>query len=306
MKLRLVLIFFSFGILVSCNTPTSKSHKKTISVSILPQKYFVTAIAGGKVNVNVMIPPGASHSSYEPTARQMNSLTHSDAYFQIGYLDFEKAWLPRFTGINSSMKLFDLSKGISLLQGSCEVDHSEGEHSIHTHEGGKAEQGIDPHIWMSARNAGIIGFNILNSLISLYPEDSLSFRANYEKFLAETKHIDSLYAANTQTINGLSFIIYHPALAYLAKDYGMEQIVLEFDGKEPHPAHIKEIIDLAKEKNIHTIFVQQQISTDNSRSLASEIDAEIIRIDPLDLNWNEQMISILNQLIKQQTKSSTN
>jgi len=303
MKLLLTFILICFGILVSCTAPTSKSPEKTISVSILPQKYFVTAIAGDKVNVNVMIPPGASHSSYEPTAKQMNSLTHSDAYFQIGYLDFENAWLPRFLGINASMKLFDLSKGIDLLQGSCELDHSEGNHSEHDHA---MEQGIDPHIWMSAKNAKIIGQNILNALISLYPEDSLEYKTNFKKFITEAEHIDSVYTQNESVLNGLSFIIYHPALAYLARDYGMEQIVLEFDGKEPHPAHIKEIIDLAREKNIHTIFVQQQISTDNSRSLASEINAEIIRIDPLDLNWNEQMIIILNQLVNQQSKSSKN
>lgn len=303
MKLLLPFILICFGIIVSCTTPTSKSPEKTISVSILPQKYFVTAIARNKVNVNVMIPPGASHSSYEPTAKQMNSLTHSDAYFQIGYLDFENAWLPRFVGINSSMKLFDLSKGIDLLEGSCELDHSDGKHAEQEHA---MEQGIDPHIWMSAKNAKIIGRNILDALISLYPEDSAAFKSNYKNFIEETVRIDSLYTQNAAVLNGLSFIIYHPALAYLAKDYGMEQIVLEFDGKEPHPAHIKEIIDLAREKNIHTIFVQQQISTDNSRSLASEINAEIIRIDPLDLKWNEQMILILNQLINQQSKVNKN
>lgn len=299
MKLLLPFILICFGIIVSCTTPTIKSPEKTISVSILPQKYFVTSIAGDKVNVNVMIPPGASHSSYEPTAKQMNSLTHSDAYFQIGYLDFEKAWLPRFIGINSTMKLFDLSKGIDLLQGSCEPRHSESTHSEQEHA---MEQGIDPHIWMSAKNAKLIGQNILNALISLYPEDSVTFKSNYKNFIEETVRIDSLYTQNSSALKGLSFIIYHPALAYLAKDYGMEQIVLEFDGKEPHPAHIKEIIDQARAKNIHTIFVQQQISIDNSRSLASEINAEIIRIDPLDLKWNEQMILILNQLINQQSK----
>lgn len=293
MKNNLLIFVAVISFFTSCKTQPQSAKEKTISVTILPEKYFVESIAGDLVKVNLMIPPGASHSSYEPTAKQMNLLTQSEAYFKIGYLDFEQAWLPRFIGINSTMKIFDLSKGVTTLQGSCEHDHGENESAS-----GKEELGIDPHIWMSARNVKIIATNILNSLISLYPEDSLVFSANYQKFLSEVNGIDSLYTMNAKKLEGLSFIIYHPALAYLANDYGMEQIVLEFDGKEPPPAHIREIIDLAREKNIHIIFVQKQLSIDNSRSLASEINAEIIQIDPLDVNWSEQMKFILDQFLK--------
>ena len=279
------------GIVSSCNTLPTKTVGKTVSVSILPQKYFVKAIAGNKVKVNVMIPPGASHSSYEPTARQMNSLVQSQAYLTIGHLDFELAWMPRFTGVNPSMKVFDLSRGIDLIKGSCEHDHM----PTSSHEDEDAT-GIDPHIWMSPRCVKIIASNILNSLIVLYPSDSLEFKANYQSFLKQVEEIDSLYNSKSEKLNSLSFIIYHPALGYLARDYGMEQIVLEFDGKEPPPAHIRAIIDLAREKKIHYIFVQKQFSIDNSRALAKEINAEIIRIDPLDENWKEQMKTILDKL----------
>jgi zinc transport system substrate-binding protein len=280
--------------LPSCSPSRETSTDKTISVSILPQKYFVEAIAGDKVKVNVMIPPGASHSSYEPTARQMNSLVGSQAYLKIGYLDFELAWLPRFIGVNTEMKVFDLSEGIELIKGSCNHLNETAE-AIASED----EAGIDPHIWMSPRNVKTIAHNILNSLISLYPEDSAFFRSNYKSFLLQVENVDSMYVQNSVRLKGLSFIIYHPALAYLARDYGMEQIALEFDGKEPPPAHIKAIIDLAREKNIHTIFVQKQLSIDNSRSLASEIDAVIIPVDPLDENWKDQMISILNQILNE-------
>jgi len=289
------LIFFSILAVISlnsCNPKQEPQTAKTVSVSILPEKYFVNAIAGDLIHVNVMIPPGASHSSYEPTARQMNLLTKSSAYLKIGYLDFELSWLPRFQGVNPDMKVFDLSSGIEVLRGNCE--HGEKNHEVHA---GENLSGVDPHIWMSPGNAKIISENILNSLISVFPSDSSAFRANYSVLLKEIELVDSAYKQNSEKLKGLSFIIYHPALAYLARDYNMEQIVLEFDGKEPPPAHIREIVDLARKKNIHAIFVQKQLSIDNSRSLANEINADILRIDPLDEDWNSQMRSILQLLL---------
>ncbi len=278
--------------LTCCNPSPEPIADKVITVSVLPQKYFVETIAGSKVKVNVMIPPGASHSSYEPTARQMNLLVNSQAYFQIGHLDFELSWMPRFTGTNSSMKIFDLSEGIDLIKGS--HDHHQDSEESHDELN---ENGIDPHTWMSPRNVKIIAFNILNALKSLYPSDSTVFLLNHNSFISEVDSIESLFGSISDKLAGHSFIIYHPALAYLARDYGMEQIVLEFDGKEPHPAHIKAIIDLAKEKNIHSVFVQKQFSIDNSRSLANEINAEIIPVDPMDPEWKEQMIKLFNQFM---------
>jgi len=276
----------------SCHPGAETISEKTVSVSILPQKYFVESISGNKVKVNVMIPPGASHSSYEPTARQMNQLVNSQAYLKIGHLDFELAWMPRFGGSNPSMKVFDLSEGIDLIKGG----HEHHDHESKPHNG-KEEKGIDPHTWMSPGNVKIIAGNILKSLITLYPSDSSEFQSNLNSFLQKVDSVEAQYAQNSEKLNGLSFIIYHPALAYLARDYGMEQVVLEFEGKEPPPAHIKAIIDLAKAKNIHSVFVQKQLSIDNSRSLADEINARIIPIDPMDENWDVQMISILNNLL---------
>jgi len=288
-------IFFLISVLIfgliSCNTPKVVNAEKAISVSVLPQKYFVEAIAGSTIKVNVMIPPGASHSSYEPTAKQMNLLTNSQAYLKIGHLDFELAWMPRFVGINPEMKIFDLSEGIDLIAGNNHHHHE----SVHIHSE-EETSGVDPHTWMSPANVKIIALNILNSLSSVYPADSSIFLANYFKLNSIVDSVLSQFNAQADNLKGKSFIIYHPALAYLARDYGMEQIVLEFEGKEPPPAHIKSIIDLAKEKDIKYIFVQKQFSIDNSRSLANEINAEIVPIDPMDEDWKRQMIEILKHL----------
>jgi zinc transport system substrate-binding protein len=291
MKHIFPLILILLTGLFSCNSPKETAIEKAISVSVLPQKYFAEAIAGSTIKVNVMIPPGASHSSYEPTARQMNLLTNSQAYLKIGHLDFELAWMPRFVGINTEMKIFDLSEGIDLITGKSHQYHES--ENLHSNED---TEGVDPHIWMSPANVKKIAFNILNSLTSVYPADSSVFLTNYNAFIIQVDSVLALFNAQAEMLKGKSFIIYHPALAYLARDYGMEQIVLEFEGKEPPPAHIKSIIDLAKEKNIKYIFVQKQFSIDNSRSLANEINAEIIPINPVDEDWKGQMIEILKHL----------
>jgi zinc transport system substrate-binding protein len=292
MRFKLLHTIIICSLLDSCKTLPEQTIDHTISVSILPEKYFVNSIGGEKIKVNVMIPPGASHSTYEPTARQMYLLSRSQAYFKIGHLDFEYAWMTRFEGINPAMKIFDLSSRIDLIKGA--ADHHPGNTESSASE---VEKGIDPHIWMSPICVKTIATNILYSLISLYPSDSSEFIINYNSFISQVEEVDSLYRIDAEKLKNRSFIIYHPALAYLARDYGMEQIVLEFDGKEPPPAYIREIIDMARKKNIHSIFVQKQLSIDNSRSLAKEINAEIIRIDPMDENWKEQMKYILHQLL---------
>lgn len=288
MNYKVHILLLAALVLGSCKGPEPELSDKQVSVSILPQKYFVESIAGNRVKVNLMIPPGASHSTYEPSAKQMNRLQHSIAYFKSGYLDFEMSWIPRFEGINPRMKIVDLSEGIIPITG---MDHhdDDGHQEIHS--------GTDPHLWLSPANVKIIASNILSALKGLYPPDSAYFNENYKIFIAGVDSVKNLYDSNADQLRGRSFIIYHPALTYLARDYGMDQNVLEFNGKEPPPEHIREIIDLAREKNIHTIFVQQQYSTDNSKSLAREIDASIVQFDPMNENWKEEMVFILNTLL---------
>jgi zinc transport system substrate-binding protein len=291
---HLIFLLFCFSVpgLKSCVSDPRVEEMPVISVSIIPQKYFINEITGGKINVNVMIPPSASHSSYEPGAQQLKSLEKSVAYFKIGYLDFEQAWLERFRGVNPNMRIFDLSQNIIPVineSGHTHSDDKTGNDTLH--------KGADPHTWMSPKNASIISANILNSLLQVYPSDSVLFRANYSILINKIDSIDHLFKNQSEKLQGKSFIIYHPALTYLARDYGMNQIALEFEGKEPPPAYIKQIIDRAKKENIRYIFVQRQLSMDNSKSLARETGAELVIFDPMNPEWDSEMIGILNILI---------
>ena len=266
----------------SCNTQKTKINNKLITVSILPQKYFVEKIAGEHFDVNVMIPVGASPASYDPAPKDIQNLSESVAYFRIGKIGFEIANMKKLEELNPEMKIFDLSKDILFSE---EKHHHHGE--THHHHGG-----VNPHIWMSTKNVKIISQNIYNALALLQPENREIFKKNLETFVKEIATLNSALNKDLETFAGSSFFIYHPALTYFASEYNLNQFALEFEGKTPTPAHLKSLVDKAKKDNIHLIFIQKEFDITNANMLASEINGKTFVINPLAENWKKEMLEI--------------
>jgi zinc transport system substrate-binding protein len=282
----LLLIALIAIAMVSCQPGEATNNKPVVSVSILPQKYFIERLAGEYVEVNVLIPPGASPATYEPTLTQLTKLDQSNVYMRIGYIGFELSWMDRILSVNPDMKIVDLSSGITMI-------HEEGNHGEDHH--GHGHGGVDPHIWMSAINAKTIVYNIYKELILMLPKQKDSLKIRY---LALEQELDSLHLLLTYSLQELkqkSFLIYHPALTYFARDYGLKQYPLEIEGKTPSPTHLKKIIDLGRKENINSIFIQSQFDQRNAEVLADEIDAKIIPYNPLDEQWDKQKLYIAKQ-----------
>lgn len=272
--------------MVSCHPEETSNNKPIVSVSILPQKFFIERLAGESIEVNVLIPPGASPATYEPTLTQLTKLDQSNVYMRIGHIGFELSWMDRMQSVNPDMKIIDLSFGVDMIH---EEGNHEGDHQGHNHGG------VDPHIWMSAINAKTIVNNIYQELILILPKqkDSLEIR-----YLALEQELDSLHLLLTYSLEDLnqkSFLIYHPALSYFARDYGLNQYPLEIEGKTPSPTHLKKLIDLGRKENINSIFIQSQFDRRNAEVLADEIDAKIVPFNPLDEQWDKQMLYIAKQ-----------
>jgi zinc transport system substrate-binding protein len=276
-------------LMISCNNAPKDTGKPLIGVSILPQQYFIDRIAGNLVEVFVMIPPGASPATYEPTIGQLGKLSRASSYMRIGFVEFELSWMGKIKSTNPDMKISDLSREIEIIKGSNE---EAPEHAGHAHEG------IDPHIWMSLVNAKVIATNTFEELILLLPEERDFLRANFEGFLAELDSLHVQFSTMLSPHQSRGFLIYHPALTYVARDYNLIQYPLEIGGKTPSPSHLKKMVDLGLEQHISAIFIQQQFDIRNAEVLASEIGAEIIQIDPLDPDWLAQMEYIVDQLIR--------
>lgn len=275
-----IIVYISFG-LTSCKHK-SENHR-TVSVSILPQKYFIERIAGDYLQINVMIPPGMNPATADLSTDQLKKLYDSDLCFTIGYLPFELTHLYPVLKNRQDIEVVNHSEGLHLLNGSCSHQH----HDDHKHGS------IDPHIWLSPVNARQMATTIFQILSEHYPEQQATFHTHYQALLQDIDMVAQKAQQVFSTSQERVFLIYHPALTYFAADYGLEQISIEDEGKEPNPAHLKKLIDLARKKNIHIIFIQSQFDVDNAKSIAKEINGQIIPIDPLTEDWTGEMMKLI-------------
>lgn len=285
MKNYILLSLFLFFV-VGCNSV--KDDTPTISVTIEPQRFFVEKITGNNFKVNTIVPPGTSPESYDPTPSQMVALGKSLLYFKVGYLGFENAWGKTLEENNTNVKVVNTSNEIVLIEG----DEHFIEIGEHQHHDGHDHQGVDPHIWSSPKSALIMAENILNALVEIDVENQKVYRDNFTTLRAEIIEVDKKITSLLENAPVKSFIIYHPALGYFARDYNLTQYSIEFEGKKPSPQQLKQMIDFAKKQGIKTIFVQKGFDMKNAESLAKEVGASIHSIDPLSYDWSDEMINI--------------
>jgi len=278
-----LLLLMSAAIFTGCGRKAAVSD--IVSVSILPQKYIVDELTGGALDVNVMIPPGASHGTYAPTSQQFQKLSDSKLYISIGHLGYEQAWIHRLKELNPNMVELNWSEKTALIRGevSCHGDHA--------HEGG-----VDPHIWMSPTVMLQLLPVTKSTLISSFPNLKDTIEANYSQLFVKLETTHQRLMEVSESLTNRSFLIFHPVLTYLARDYGFEQIPIEYDGKEPSPALLIKTIEYAKDKGIRVIFIQQEYDKRNAQLISEETNTKMVQINPLAYNWLESMNDIINKL----------
>lgn len=274
-----VLSVLCLTVLLAACAPaaTSTGGKLGITVSILPQQYFVERIGGELVEVNVMVGPGMDPHTYEPTPAQMEMLAGSQLYFSIG-VEFEDAWLAKFQDTNPDLLIIDSGAGIEKIPMSAESDHGEGE--------------MDPHIWLSPANVRVLAQNIANALITADPQNHELYQKNLTGFLQDIDALDQEIHNTLDPLPNRKFITFHPAWGYFARDYDLEQIAIEVGGNEPSAAELADLINAAKTNDIHVIFAQPEFNAKTAETIAREINGQVILISPLAENWLEAMRSI--------------
>lgn len=278
-------------------SPTeSDAGRLLVTVSVLPQAYFVERIGGEAVTVNVMVGPGEDPHTYEPKPEQMRALSDSQVFFTIG-TEYEDAWLPRFRDINQEMEIVDSSEGIERMMETVPHRHDgEDDDDAHEaeddHEGEDHQVGLDPHVWLSPSNGRIIARNIYTALSAANPENEALFRTNFEALVAD---IDQLDNRITETLSGITqrnFMVYHPAWGYFAAEYGLTQIPVQRGGTDPSASELAAMIEQALAENIRVIFVQPTFSAANAQAIAAEIGGEVALVDPLAQNWLDNLESV--------------
>ena len=303
---RVVHIFIIiFNIICSIPVVCLAADKLPVFVSIIPQKYFVQQIGKGMVDVQAMVRSGASPATYEPKPRQMADLSKTKVYFAIG-VPFEDAWLGRIAAANPSMRVVHTDHDIVKLamaahhrhDGHAEKHH-QGEHHEAEHDHEKSEHhgeaahdedhhdhtGLDPHIWLSPPLVKIQAQNILAALQAADPAHGSAYEANFKEFAARIDQLDTDLKNIFSGKKGLQFMVFHPSWGYFAHAYGLKQVPIEIEGKDPKPAQLMELIHHAREDGIKVVFVQPQFSTKSANLVAREIGGQVAFADPLAKDW---------------------
>ena len=294
MKRSLTAATIGIILLALLSTTAFAADKLPVFVSIVPQKYFVEQIGGSKVEVSVMVKPGASPATYEPKPKQMAQLSQAKIYFAIG-VPFERTWLPRFTAANKGMLVAHTDEGIEKIPMAAH-NTQDSEPASHNAVGDHQEHDAkDPHIWLSPLLVKIQARHILEALAKTDPANQSTYYANHQKFIDEINnlHIElkQLFAGN----KGSKIMVFHPSWGYFTRTYGLQQIPIEIEGKKPKPAQLRDLIEHARKYDIRAIFIQPQFSTRNAQLIAKAIKAEVIIADPLAENWPQNLSATAKQ-----------
>lgn len=254
-------------------------------VSILPEKTFVKAIGGDKVNIALMVLPGNSPHTYEPKPSQMREVADAALYFAIG-VEFEKVWLPKFRDLNPKLKVIELNEGIKKLPMASTHQH-EDEHEAHHHGS------MDPHIWTSPANVKKIAQHIFDALASTDPKNRNYYKQNLDTFLQKVAETDKQIRQILSSVpKGTAFMVFHPSWGYFANTYGLVQLPVEVEGKAPKPRELIALIKEAKEEKVSAVFTQPEFSDSAAKVIANELHIPVIKVTPLAADWSDNLIRI--------------
>lgn len=259
-------------ILVALWAAPAAASRFSVFVSITPQRYFLERIGGEHVYVSVLVRPGYNPVSYEPTPKQMAALTTADLYIRIG-VPFEDAWMDRITSINPNLTVIDAREGLPLR-----------DMTVHRHTGETHQTPIgrkDPHIWLSPALALKMATQLLDTLSRLDPGRRSRYEENYRYLVADLRQLDQDIRALLANLHQRSFMVFHPAWGYFADAYGLQQIPIQVEGKQPGPKSLARLIDEARAKGIKAVFVDSRTDHKHADTVADAIGGRVVTIDPL-------------------------
>jgi zinc transport system substrate-binding protein len=271
-------------------TPDTDSVKNlTIACTIPPQEEFIRAIGGESVNVLVMVPPGASPHTFEPTPTHISGLETADLYMTLGSgIEFENRWISRIAEMFPHLPLVNSSERIQLRKGT--GHHHEDESP------GSDEESSDPHIWLSIRNSAEIVNITCDALTELRPSQKDAFEKNRDLYLTRLFELDTQIQNTLADIPTRTILVYHPAFGYFCQDYNLTQIAVEEGGQEPSARSLAALIEKARDEHITLVFSEPEFSTQGAETLAAEIHGTMVLISPLSGEYLKNMQYIADSI----------
>jgi zinc transport system substrate-binding protein len=285
MKIPVISRLFLLVMLLLITCQPQAGERLQIAVSIIPQKNLLERIGGGLVDVHLLVRPGYSPSTYEPTPRQMVELAGADLYYRIG-VPFERSWMDRIRDAHPNLPILDARDGIELRQ----IDAGGTAHAEHGHHHEKGE--LDPHIWLSPPLIKIMALRLRDRLIQLDPSHRDIYVQNHMELAVYLDQLDADIRQTLADLGSRKFMVYHPSWGYFADAYGLQQIPIESEGKEPSAQALGHLLDEARASGVGVIFVQKQFSQAQARSVAEAMAARIVVIDPLSEDYPKNLRAV--------------
>ena len=257
----------------------------TVAVSVPPQATFVERVGGQHVAALVMVPEGASPHTYDLRPGQLVSLSNAALYITVGAeFAFEQVWMDRIRSVNTQMAICNSGEGIDLL-------------AEHTHD---RHHGADAHHWLSPRRSKMAVTNICRALSRIDPQNATTYAQNRDLYLSELDGLNTELTDAFAQSESRAFMVYHPAWAYVAHDFGLTQIAIERDGKAPTPRTVVNLVEQARRHHLKTIIVAPQFSTRSAEVIAREIDGHIVSISPLNRDPARTLRRFAQAILEQQ------
>jgi zinc transport system substrate-binding protein len=279
MKLRLLFILILIFIAqAACNKKPPTSDKLHLALTITPLAFFVENIGGTQVEYTIMLPQGSDPHHYEPAPAALARFTGSSAIVKSGGpgLDFELNLLPKISKLAGQIKIINAGAGIDPLAD-------------------------DPHLWLSFSSGVTIANNLTRELCLLDAEHCELYQERNRALIVKIERAARSAALSLQGRKTDHFLVFHPAWAYLAREFDLRQIAVEAGGKEPGPALLAQVIDRARSNGVTAIFVSPQFSKKSAETVAREIGINLISIGPLEQDWLNNLqkaVSMLSESLK--------
>lgn len=273
---RLFLIAVSVLFLVSgCAAPGKDTGKPKLGVAVEPQKAILEALAGDDYEIVAMFAAGSDPETFDPSMRTLSDLGDSKAYFRSGFLPMEDKVVASLKQQKDAPEIIEASAGVVAIEG--------------THGSGK-----DPHVWVSPRNQKIIAANMLRALKEMNPDKEKLYQQRFDSLARQLDALDKHCVETFSKAPVRSFLIWHPSLGYLARDYDLTQIGVEADGKEASPAMLARKINEARKAGAKLVVVEEGHDPKSAERLASEIGGTTVEINLLSPDVAGEIYKLTN------------
>jgi zinc transport system substrate-binding protein len=286
--LKKIFIFICSVFLITSCSRLSKHDGLLIAVSIPPQAWFVSQIAGEHAQSVVLVGPGQNPHNYEPTPKQIQSLASAGAWILSG-TEFEISLLPRVTSLFPKLHIVDGTEGVQfrLL---AERDEHDGVVP--------SSLEIDRHTWLGREPAKILAGHIKDTLCRLDKKNAEFYTLQYENLIDLIEDEFESLRIMLAPLEGRNVFVYHPSFGYFLDEFGIRQEAVETGGKEPGPRVLNNLITKVRQENAAAIFVQAQFPVNAAKTLADSVDAQIIILDPLAEDWLKN-IQDMGQILRE-------